>query len=564
MARKATADLSSPLSHSNGKKNKNKNKGPKLRITVRHALTNIYVVLMFTLFPLFLSNRFNAARRDKFWFLVILTAIIGVSVGILTLTDYFTRNSPYSPRLHTHHDPLKITPTDIAFSAFFLVSVISTFLSYNIKHSFIGLTTGISDGRNMGLLTIMLLFAAYLIISRFFFYQKWIIYCAFAAMAIVAVLAVLNYYYIDPLNYFDYYKTTKSYHSTLMNFTSTIGNKNYLSAFICISLPLSVGMAIASEDYIMRIVSYVSTGIQFMGLIVATSDGGFLGLGALLLTLLVVLSRKPEKLKRMFMALTVMVFSAQLLRLFDFLMKGNSKGYSSFSELFLKNKYMPVVLLFLAAVTVGIHFIHQAQGDELLPKYVFYVALGLVGLVVLALISLFIQYTYIDKESTLTGFMRFFRFDEYWGTHRGYFWIRSVDIFKNDLTFSQQLFGTGPDSFYNTFKPYFSELVTFTGGNEGSTNAAHNVYINYLITHGVLGLGAYLALVGSSIVLSIKRARTNPLALVALCAIVTYATQDIINIANPVNTPWFIMFIALSEATELKANSEERLKAINF
>ena len=41
--------------------------------------------------------------------------------------------------------------------------------------------------------------------------------------------------------------------------------------------------------------------------------------------------------------------------------------------------------------------------------------------------------------------------------------------------------------------------------------------------------------------------------------LVAYATQDIVNIANPVNTPWFIMFIGMSEAVRMKANSTERL-----
>ena len=539
-------------------------KEPKLRITVRHALTNIYVLVMFTLFPLFLSNRFNAARRDKFWFLVILTAIIGVSVGILTIVDFFTRNSPYSQRLHIHHDPFKVTLTDVFFSLFVVISVISTFLSYDIKHSFMGLTTGVSDGRNMGLLTILMLFSAYLFISRFFFYNKWIIYGAFAAMAFVALLAVVNYYYIDPLDYFDYYKNTKSYESTLRSFTSTIGNKNYLSAFICVSLPLSVGMAVMSNDYIMRIIAYVSTGIQFMGLIVATSDGGFLGLIVLVAALLIILSRSPEKLKRFFFTLTIMLFSSRLLYIFDLIMKGKSKGYSSFSSFFMFSNATYLLLALCAAATVALHYVGIKTQGELLPKFVFYIVLGVIGVAALAITALFINYTYIDTESTLTGIKKHLRFDEYWGTHRGYFWIRSRDIFNENFNLTEKIFGTGPDSYYQAFKPYFKELARFTGNTEGSTNAAHNVYINYLITHGVLGLISYLGLIFSSIVLSIRRARTNPLAMVALCVIITYAAQDIINIANPVNTPLFIIFIAISEATSLRANSEERLRTINF
>ena len=132
----------------------------------------------------------------------------------------------------------------------------------------------------------------------------------------------------------------------------------------------------------------------------------------------------------------------------------------------------------------------------------------------------------------------------------------------NDFNFFEILFGSGPDTFYNVFAVYFDELHARFG--DTSTNAAHNVYINYLVTVGVTGLLSYLLFVGSAIVNSVKNAKVNPLALMCVGVIVAYATQDIVNIANPVNTPWFIMFIALSEATRLKANSSERLMEVNF
>ena len=158
--------------------------------------------------------------------------------------------------------------------------------------------------------------------------------------------------------------------------------------------------------------------------------------------------------------------------------------------------------------------------------------------------------------------MRFFRFNETWGTHRGFFWIKSLEIWWNDLNFWQKLFGTGPDTFYFAFEPYCSELLTKF--NETSTNAAHNVYLNYLVTQGALGLLSYLALIGTSIYMSVKQLKNSPLALISLMVVVTYITQDIVNIANPINTPLFFIFIALGVSTLLKANSSAHLEAAEY
>lgn len=536
---------------------------PRLRFTVRHALTDIYVILLFTFFPIFLSNYYAAARRDKFWSFLIITAGLGIAVGIISLVNLFTRNNEYNRKLNTYRDPFKLSITDIGIFAFAGTALISMLTSGRIAHCFVGLSKGASNGRNMGFLTICLLLVAYMMISRFYFNKKIVYYCIFGGITIVSLLAIVNYYYIDPLGLFSAYEGSSSYDTVINDFTSTIGNKNYLSALICVALPFSFGMAIATEDKIMRIVAYISTGIQFMGLIVATSDGGFLGSFVAFAVMAVVASRSRKRLMRYCAGIAVMMVGAKLLWLFDLIMKGNSKGYSSFSDFFLNNNAVFAILVIFAGFAALLFYAikkNDSKSDEL-HKGVFYGVLAVVCLAGIVFAGLMIYFTFIDKDTTLSGMLRFFRFNEYWGTHRGYFWIKSFEVYGN-MSFWQKLFGAGPETFYFMFRPYFSELSELF--NEGSCNAAHNVYINYLVTQGALGLASYLVFVGSAIVRSIKRAKDNPLALVCAFVVVAYAVQDIVNIANPVNVPWFIVFIALSEATLLRANSTDELTSSNF
>lgn len=529
-------------------------KAPKLTFTVNHALVTLYTILMFTLFPLFLTNYYQSARRDKFWLFVIVTGAVGVSVGIIALCQHLSKSSTKSM---AYKDPFTLNLTDIGILAFFGVNLISTIgaviAAEDPGTAFTSLLMG-SYGRNMGLLTILMMAVGYFCVSRYFYYSKYVIYCMFIGMTVMSFIAIVNYYYIDILGIFAKYSSNGN---VIQNFTSTIGNKNYLSAMITVALPFSVGLAVATKDKTMRILAYISTGLQFMGLLVATSDGGFLGCFAAFAIMLVIVSRDLQKLSKFFFCLAIMMASAKLLRLFDLIMKGKSKGYTSFSEIFIFNNYIFVLIgLFLGlAILAGI------TKSEKAGKYTFISAFALVALGFVAIVALFIYYSVINKEATVGSFTRFFRFNAAWGTHRGFFWIRSFDVIA-DFNLWQVIFGSGPDTYYNVFKPYFAELSKYYG--DTSTNAAHNVYINYLVTVGVAGILSYLLFVGSAVVNSVKKSKVNPLALMCVGVIIAYAAQDIVNIANPVNTPWFIMFIALSESTRLKANSTERLDEVGF
>lgn len=544
---------------------------PKLRFTVTHALAGIYVFLLFTILPLFQSQYYSATRRDKFALFVILTIIAGVSVGAVALANFISKNNEYNQKLNTYRDPFKVSVTDIGLGAFLIISLISTlfskyrntcFIAYHteevtlLNSSGTGVTKEVNSGRNMGLLMILMIVVCYLVISRFFFSKKFVYYGIFLGITLVVGLAILNYHRIDPLGIFEKYASNEN---VQQNFTSTIGNKNYLSALVCVSLMFSFGMAMVTRDLVMRIVAFVSTAIQFMGLIVATSDGGFLGFFAGMAILLIVASRNYKRLMWYFLGLSVMMASAVVLSFF----KDSSKGYSSFSEFFLTSPAVYAVMILGAGLFALLFMLNKKNENITLPSYLFYIALGVIGLAVLSVIGMFVYYSVIDTTSEIPkdDFRRFFRFNDKWGTHRGLFWHRTTDIF-GDMNFFEKLFGCGPETFYFKYKPYNQELYNLHG--EFTNNSAHNVYLNYLVTHGVLGLGAYLTFIGAAIVRAFKNAKENPLAFICLGVMVAYAAQDVVNIANPLNVSWFIAFIALSEACVLKANRKESLDSGNF
>ena len=111
----------------------------------------------------------------------------------------------------------------------------------------------------------------------------------------------------------------------------------------------------------------------------------------------------------------------------------------------------------------------------------------------------------------------------------------------------QILFGTGPDTAYYVLQPHFGELSSRFG--DSSTDCAHNEFINYLLTQGVLGLTAYLGVMGSVIVRAIKTAKKDPTVLIFVCPVICYLAQSVVNLYNPIVTPFLFIFLSLTEAT---------------
>ncbi|MBR1731083.1 MAG: O-antigen ligase family protein, partial [Ruminococcus sp.] len=182
-------------------------------------------------------------------------------------------------------------------------------------------------------------------------------------------------------------------------------------------------------------------------------------------------------------------------------------------------------------------------------KRLFWILSVVFSVVAVLFVILFIYFTFFDTKTSLDGFMKFFRFNDKWGTHRGYMWSKSWEIFKG-FNIKNILFGCGTDGFYNVFEPYFAELNSRFG--DTVNNAAHNVLLNYLVTTGVLGLAAYISLIVSAVVRAVKASFKNPLALAFITPVICYLLQSIVNISTIIVLPCLFIFISLSEKISRK------------
>lgn len=515
--------------------------------TMPGFLVSLYLILMFSFFPLFLTQQFVSARRDKYYFYLVLSGVLIVSVVIVSLLDYFE-----AKRHHQADLRLKpITAADISFLCFYGFAAISTLLSKYPAESFLGVFP--NGGRNNGLLLMTVYLLVYLVVTRRYSFKEYVIAIYLLFSSFIAFLAIVNFFYIDVINvyngYVDLWKQfdgTQGNVNVLLNFGSTLGNKNLISAFMCLFLPIAVMTFVITKTRYLKIIGGVAICFAYCGLLCADSSSGILGLIVIVAVMAIFSARSYSMCKWYLLALAIMFASSKLLRLFSYVMGDISKGFEFIQTFLIYSNAIYIPLIVCAALFVLLQLFEKKLAPHYPKKAIVITLIVLTVGGVCAAIFAFVYYSFIAPEAELSEDLSgLLRFDERWGTHRGYYWIKSLDEYKK-FDFLHKLFGYGPDSVSVVMEPYYmDELTKF---NESSTDCVHNEFLNYFITQGALGLLSYLALLGTVTVRAIRRAKENPVILIFLSAVICCAAQSVVNLYQPITTPLFFLFLSLTEA----------------
>ena len=157
--------------------------------------------------------------------------------------------------------------------------------------------------------------------------------------------------------------------------------------------------------------------------------------------------------------------------------------------------------------------------------------------------ALFLFYTYVDTDTKLTGMLKLFRFRDKWGTNRGGVWVRCMKLFAQS-DWRVKLFGFGPDLLKKPLADaYGAEIAAYCNL---SFNNAHNEYIQYLLTHGALGLTAYLTFAVGACASLFRRARKSAAAAGLLAGALAYLLHAAVNVNQPITTPLLFLFLPAS------------------
>lgn len=316
-------------------------------------------------------------------------------------------------------------------------------------------------------------------------------------------------------------------------FISTFGNINIVASFLAFAVPVMLCVFVYTKKLWHKITSGIVLFTLSMTIMIANSDSAYIGIAAATVVLFF-LAFRDDLLRYFFAGLVIVAAGYMTMTVLHQSLLDTYDKRGGFAETLDNPKIILLLLIATIVLFAGWLMIERFCGDKLakLNKKKVCIII-LVAMAVLLVMAIIIG---IKKK------MNLFTFNYKWGTYRGYIWTKCGEIFR-DAGPMRKLFGYGQESLLAIVKDrYYDEMIMLT--NRVYDNA-HNELLQYLVTTGLLGLVSYVGLFFTSVIYIFKRANKRVIANVCIIAMVGYFAQALINISQPITTPFFFIFMAL-------------------
>lgn len=548
--------------------------------------------------PLIFDDFFFNINRFKFGVFTV-SAYAGLIVFLL-LCAARRRALTGEPR-----QPFSLSAADWGMGAFAVLAAVSTLLSDDAYSALTG-----DEGRLCGLVLVLALASMHVIVSRARSAEVWAAGGLLISGSLCALLGILNFFKIDPFGFYP-----RLNQKSIDGFLSTIGNVDFFSAFLCLLLPAAVAAFMRAGLWVRRL-SILPMLLGAGAVIAARADGALIALAAAALTALCLgavpipaparapcaaepvsnevpsdegassrfaararaflcaaLHRRdadgerrlhPQREARARMCLALACLAAGL-----FLVGAATQLWPD-ATLSLKNHtcarlaahplLFAALSLLLTAAAYGLLHTRRERPAFPAPRTFLLTLLACAVVALAAAVALLLFYTYVDMDTKLTGIWKLFRFCDKWGTNRGGVWVRCMKLYA-ESDWRVKLFGFGPDLLKKPLADaYGAEIAAYCNL---SFNNAHNEYIQYLLTHGALGLAAYLTFAVGACISLLRRARKSAAAACLLAGALAYLLHAVVNVNQPITTPLLFLFLSASVSAPTNDTAQPACKSLS-
>lgn len=418
---------------------------------LNRIITWSFYVLFFFVPLVFTSDTSELFELNKMW-LTWGLAIIIVGAWIIKMA--------YEGKIR-----IQRTPLDIPILLFLLSQFISTIASLDPHTSFWGYYSRFNGGF-LSLVTYIVLYYAFVTHVQKEHLMRYL-YVILLSGVVVALWGLPSHFGYDPTcllfrGTFDVSCWTNAFQPKVRIF-STLGQPDWLSAYLGALIPLSVGLATyfwEKTKKILAIGAFATTLLFYLDFLYAKSRGGYVGLAVA-------------------MVFFIVWFIWQ-------------KGFRfSFAE-WTKTIIFPLTILGFIVITFLVGTSVSQIDHFTLPELLKHFQPA-------AQTKVQTQTPSPQPASPISS-------GEFGGTDsskiRLFVWTGAIDAWKH-----YPIFGTGVETFayaYYLFMPPGHNLTSEFGY---LYNKAHNEYLNYLATTGIVGLTTYLIMIGIFLFVAIKKLR---------------------------------------------------------
>lgn len=490
---------------------------------------NILLLIMLSFFPLFCINHYFNITLAKYWFYsVVALAIFFMGIYSTICKSVDINHQIVKPSFKIWWSAM--SKLDI-FVLFYVLSATVSFLLSDWKlPSFTG-----SCGSYTGLLFIFITAGMYYGITRHAKLTSWIKCCFPVLLIITGLMAALQ---VCGFNVF--YFSDGIAENQRQIFISTLGNINVFGMFVCIYMPICIYMFCKSHEKY-NVLYGVGTFFGFVGLLASNSDGCYLGVGACMVILLILVLSDTKAMFQYGISVALWASSLLLWNLIKGLFKGKMWRQSEANTFFMS--FDVILLLLVVAIVIIVFSLFLQKQSKMPPKILKKLVIAAAGIFLISVISLCIWATWIEPTKPLNSFLQYFRLDYSWGSNRGYAWHWAILMFING-SLKIKLFGAGPDTAYLMYISNYK--------NEMEANlpyyfkSPHNEYLNYLVTIGLVGLFAYMAVIITAVKKSFSRTKEDEFFGAIALAIVIYSIASFVNISQIITMPYIFILISFA------------------
>lgn len=504
-------------------------------------LMAIYVLFYLCVFPLATHEKYFDILDFRFKLYWIPTLIYGIIFLVLAIcyliSDKHSNGgaliAKLKEKLKRNVLKTKLTKTDICFIALIFIMILSVvFADYQYEAIWGSL------GRFNGLVLWLMFFIAYWLVTRFYHFKKWHLYAYLIAACLPEIWGITDFFLLDLFHFHEGAAANYIY-----TFASSVGNINTYTNMVALHLGTSAALLVLARGKWETILAGISLIIASFAIIMGISDNGILAAGAVFAFLPFVAWEFRQNIVRYFIALSMFVtgiiVTAQLT--IGRATMADCDGGSVFVTIGKTTAGITLMIALWALTVILMLVFRKATGQEEKSTrcakrgWAILVALGMV-----IVLAVFIDANMGNHSDIWAPYQNILIFSDTWGTGRGINWRFAWEYFTKDASFLKRLIGYGPDTYYIITMDRYKHAMRDAG--YGIFDSAHNEYIEYLTTIGILGTLAYLGVIVTSLRQMFKKPK-NRFAVACGFAVLAYAVQAIVNIAIPITTPILMMLL---------------------
>ena len=472
-------------------------------------ITAIYVCVMLIGFLLFFRLSYTNITSSKYYFFLVSAVVYLVLLAVAVVCGAKCKLG-------------KLSITDIGMLLFGVAHLLAWCLTDDKYNAFFG-----EDSRHMGLLVYLLYIAIYFCVTRFLVYRQNYTYVFAFGCCLYYIMSVMQYFKVDFFGTYSEISEQSSHY-----FMATIGNVNFCAAFAASSIGFFSLLYATAKDKIQQVFSAVCCALGIMSLYVFNSDGGYLGLIAVAVLLILLFLTHQTTVERILEL--GLLYTGGII--FLFILKdiiGMDVWEEGISSILNRPTWFAiafVVILLLRMVSVLFHIFFKEYRKEIV--IIGTVVVALIGVTGIGVIIFFCRDWFLSHTNNDLGLT----------SGRTYIWDYVMDGYK-EFPILNKIFGLGQETMReycltHNVQEYYAKFKSIL-------DAAHCEYLHYLFTLGIFGAVSYFIMLISFLVSAFKWAKKNPMLYGMLGFVAVYATQAIVSIAEPAVTPFLFLMISI-------------------